>query len=260
MFKEAFEADSRNGRLSQSIDLKRTLFGIVKRATGDFSDGGIYESPSVTAVSSAEQLVELAARNPYGFYRLENDLDFSGIQADGGSYIPGRFIGVIDGGGFRVSGLAQPLFGDLQYAMIRNLSFSETAAETELQDLLAVKTKRTVTENVVVEHDVLLEEQAEEPAEDMEQAESRTEESMTEKGQVEEGQTGESRPENDQIENGQTGGSQIEGGLPEECPEAPNEEEDEDAETPNEEEDEDAEIPNEENPDEPDTSTDNMTV
>ena len=33
MFKEAFEADSRNGRLSQSIDLKRTLFGIVKRAT-----------------------------------------------------------------------------------------------------------------------------------------------------------------------------------------------------------------------------------
>ena len=41
---------------------------------------------------------------------------------------------------------------------------------------------------------------------------------------------------------------------------SPNEEEDEDAETPNEEEDEDAEIPNEENPDEPDTSTDNMTV
>ena len=264
MFKEAFEADSRNGRLSQSIDLKRTLFGIVKRATGDFSDGGIYESPSVTAVSSAEQLVELAARNPYGFYRLENDLDFSGIQADGGSYIPGRFIGVIDGGGFRVSGLAQPLFGDLQYAMIRNLSFSETAAETELQDLLAVKTKRTVTENVVVEHDILLEEQAEEPAEDMEQAESRTEESRPENGQVEEGQTGESRPENDQIENGQTGGSQTEGGLPEECPEgvpeAPNEEEDEDAETPNEEENEDAEILNEKNPDEPDNSTDNMTV
>lgn len=43
-------------------------------------------------------------------------------------------------------------------------------------------------------------------------------------------------------------------------PEAPNEEEDEDAETPNEEENEDAEILNEENPDEPDNSTDNMTV
>ena len=137
--------------------------------------------------------------------------------------------------------------------MIRNLSFSETAAETELQDLLAVKTKRTVTENLVVERDVLLEEQTEEPLEDMEQAESQTEESMTENGQVEEGQTGESRPENDQIENGQTGGSQTEGGLPEECPEGV-------PEAPNEEEDEDAEIPNEENPDEPDTSTDNMTV
>ena len=68
----------------------------------------------------------------------------------------------------------------------------------------------------------------------------------------------------DRIENGQAGGSQTEGGLPEECPEgvpeAPNEEEDEDAETPNEEENEDAEIPNEENPDEPDTSTDNIIV
>ena len=117
-----------------------------------------------------------------------------------------------------------------------------------------MKTKRTVTENLVVERDVLLEEQTEEPLEDMEQAESQTEESRPENGQVEEGQTGESRPENDQIENG----------LLEECPEgvpeAPNEEEDEDAETPNEEEDEDAEIPNEENPDEPDNSTDNMTV
>ena len=102
------------------------------------------------------------------------------------------------------------------------------------------------------------------PAEDMAQAEDQTEESRPENGQVEEGQTGESRPENDQIETGQTGGSQIEGGLPEERPEGipgdPNKEEDEDAETPNEEEDEDAEIPNEENPDEPDTSTDNMTV
>lgn len=259
MFQEAFVADSQSGKLSQSIDLKRTLYGIVKRATGDFSDGGIYQSPAVIKVSSAEQLIELAARNPYGYYRLEADLDFSGIPAEGGSYIPGRFIGVVDGGGYRVTGLAQPLFGDLQYALIRNLSFSEAAAGTDLQDLLAVKTKKTVTEFVAVEHAMLLEELTEEPAEDVElteetneagqEEEGTKEENQTEKEQTEAGQTGEEQGENDMTESGQTGGSQIEGGLPEERPEGVPGAADE-------EKDEDAERPEEESPDEPDNSTD----
>lgn len=43
-FQTAFEKDAKNGTRSESIAVKRMLYGIVKRATGDFSDGGIYES------------------------------------------------------------------------------------------------------------------------------------------------------------------------------------------------------------------------
>lgn len=86
-FKAAFEADAVNGNTNQSFETKRMLYGMVKRVTGDFSEGGIYQSPAVTPVTSAEELIRLAAQNPYGYYQLEDDIDFSGIPAAGGSYI-----------------------------------------------------------------------------------------------------------------------------------------------------------------------------
>ena len=45
-FKAAFEEDAGNGGTSQSIETKRMLYGMIKRVTGDFTDGGIYKSPS----------------------------------------------------------------------------------------------------------------------------------------------------------------------------------------------------------------------
>ena len=103
-FRAAFEADAVNGNANQSFETKRMLYGIVKRVTGDFSEGGIYQSPPVYSVSSAEELLSLAAQNPYGIYRLEQDIDFSGIAASGGSYLPERFIGILMANGHRSRG------------------------------------------------------------------------------------------------------------------------------------------------------------
>ena len=53
-FKAAFEADAVNGNTNRSVEAKRMLYGMVKRVTGDFSEGGVYQSPAVISVASAE--------------------------------------------------------------------------------------------------------------------------------------------------------------------------------------------------------------
>ncbi len=150
-FKAAFEADAVNGNTNQSFETKRMLYGMVKRVTGDFSKGGIYQNQSVIPVTSAEELIRLAAQNPYGYYRLENDIDFSGVTASGVSYIPGRFIGILDGNGCRMTGMQYPLFGDLQYAQVKDLTISAPSYAGDAQALFAVKTKKVSLGNVKVE-------------------------------------------------------------------------------------------------------------
>lgn len=149
-FRAAFEEDAANGNTERSTDLKRTLYGIVKRVTGDFSQGGIYQSPAVHTVSSAEELVRLAADNPYGYYRLDEDLDFGGLELSGGSYIPERFMGVLDGNGHQITGLQGPLFGNLQYTLVRNLTILSEEG-SDVQALLAGRSGRVLLENVTVE-------------------------------------------------------------------------------------------------------------
>ena len=89
-FKAAFEADTVNGNTNQSFETKRMIYGMVKRVTGDFSNGGIYESPAVIPVTSAEELIQYAAQNPYGYYRLEQDIDFTDVTASGGQLYTGK--------------------------------------------------------------------------------------------------------------------------------------------------------------------------
>ena len=149
-FAEAFQRDAQKGTRSESTAVKRVLYGIVKRATGDFSEGGIYQSPAVIPVTSAEEFIRLAAENPYGSFRLEADLDFTGIAATGGSYIPGRFMGVVYGNGHKMIGMRYPLFGDLQYALVKDLIVADPIYEAGAQALLAVKSRQVILGHVAV--------------------------------------------------------------------------------------------------------------
>lgn len=151
-FKAAFEEDAGNGGTSQSIETKRMLYGMIKRVTGDFADGGIYKSPSVTSITSAEQLIRLAGENPYGYYRLENSIDFSNVSASGGSYIPDRFVGVLDGNGYEMTGMEYPLLKDLQYAQVKNLTISDPSYAGDAEAILAVKSRKVTVGNIRVEN------------------------------------------------------------------------------------------------------------
>lgn len=151
-FKAAFEKDAQNGTRSESIAVKRMLYGVIKRVTGDFSNGGIYESPEVISVTSATELIRLAHENQYGYYRLDADLDFTGIAATKGSYIPDRFVGILDGNGHKMTGMQYPLFGDLQYAQVKNLTISEPSYVAGAQAMLAVKSRQVIVGNVTVDN------------------------------------------------------------------------------------------------------------
>lgn len=150
-FRSAFERDAQNRTGGGAIAVKRMLYGLVKRVTGDFSDGGIYEAPDVISVTSAEELIRLAGENPYGWYRLDADLDFTGIEAEQGSYIPERFVGILDGNGHRIKGMSYPLFGNLLYADVKNLILEAPSYENEAQAVLAVKACQTAVGNLTAE-------------------------------------------------------------------------------------------------------------
>ena len=150
-FKAAFEEDAASGNRTACIETKRMLYGMIKRVTGDFSSGGIYKSPQVVSVTTAEELISYAQQNPYGYYRLENDIDFSNAAASGGSYIPGRFIGILDGNGKKLTGMQYPLFGDVQYTQVKDLTIQDPSYEADAQALLAIKSKKVTLGNVCVE-------------------------------------------------------------------------------------------------------------
>lgn len=156
-FKAAFEADASNGNANQSVETKRMLYGLVKRVTGDFTEGTIYDSPDVISVTSAQELIDYVAQNPYGYYKLADDIDFSDIEAVNGSYISGRFTGILDGAGYQITGVHYPIFGNLQHAHVKNFTIESPVYKGEAQALLAVNANRvTVGDVKVVDADLQL--------------------------------------------------------------------------------------------------------
>ena len=152
MFKEAFEQDAAagNGKRNNSNAVKRTLFGIVKRATNDFTDGTVYQTPTVTPITTAEQLIELANNNSIGNYRLEADLDFSHITPEQAYYISNRFIGVLDGNHHKITGLQYPLFNQMIYAEVKNLTIEKPVYQSGSTAILSRNSKNVVVDTVQV--------------------------------------------------------------------------------------------------------------
>ena len=148
-FMQAFRTD--NDSRNNSIALQRTLFGIVKRATGDFTTGGIYSEDAPIRIRTAEELIQAVQSNPMGYYLLEQDLDFSSIPASTGAYISTRFIGTLDGNGHRMTGVSRPLFQDMVYGQIMDLTIEAPSYNQNATAYLAVSAKNTVISNVQVQ-------------------------------------------------------------------------------------------------------------
>lgn len=149
-FMEAFRQD--NDKRASSIALQRTLYGIVKRATGDFVTGGVYGIRDPIRITTAGQLVQAVTDNPMGYYLLENDIDFADLTADQGAYIAARFLGTLDGNGHSLTGVSHTLFKEMIYGQIINLTVESPSYSGDTTAYLALSAKNTVLENVKVQN------------------------------------------------------------------------------------------------------------
>ena len=149
-FKEAFIKDAQTGKRTNVNNVKSVLYGIVKRATNDFTDGTVYEAPRQIEITSAEQLVELAEQNVIGNYRLEADIDFSNIQDKNGAYITNRFIGTLDGNGYKLTGMNHTLFREALYAHIKNLTIETPSYGDGVASILVGTSRNFAVSDITV--------------------------------------------------------------------------------------------------------------
>ena len=73
-YKEALEKDAVNGNRNNTNNLRRILYGIVKRTTKDFTTGTIYSINEEIQISSAEQFIEVLNNATWGNYTITKDL------------------------------------------------------------------------------------------------------------------------------------------------------------------------------------------
>ena len=153
LYETALKNDAQNGNLNTSVAVTRLYYGIIKRATNDFVTGGIYHSPEPVSITSAQQLVDLVNRNPYGTYRIDADLDFSNIESVTGKtyYIENRFLGSLDGNGHKLKGMKYTLFNSIVYGVIKNLTIDHPDYVDDVNSYLAVSGKNFATTNINVE-------------------------------------------------------------------------------------------------------------
>jgi hypothetical protein len=154
-FVNALKTDGNNSNLNQSINTQTLLYGIIKRATSDFTDGGIYETPTATiSITSAKQLIELANKNKMGSYRLDADIDFTGIDvAEGESaYITNTFLGMLDGNGHKITGVKYPLFKNMIYGEVKNITIEEPEYVGTAEAIIAISSSNSIIDTINVKN------------------------------------------------------------------------------------------------------------
>lgn len=151
LYKEALIKDSQAGNRNQTNNVRRVIYGIIKRATNDFTNSNIYNMKDVTSIHSAQQLIDSINNNRMGNYKLVSDIDFSNIDiSNQESVILPTFLGAFDGNGFKINGLTKPLFKKTTYANIRNVIIEEPIYNMDSGAVLMLEAKNSMIENLKV--------------------------------------------------------------------------------------------------------------
>ena len=150
-FKEALKTDAATGNKNATTNVQALLYGFVKRATNDFTDGDIYNNPKEISITSAQQLITLANANILGNYRLDADIDFSEITlTEGTYYYINQFVGVLNGNNHKITGIKYPLFNNMIYAQVKNLTINEPKYAGQANAYISINSKNSSIRNVKV--------------------------------------------------------------------------------------------------------------
>ncbi|NEZ47277.1 hypothetical protein FDF74_08675 [Clostridium niameyense] len=151
LYEKALIQDALAGNKNQTNNVRRVLYGIVKRATNDFENSTVYEMNNVTEISTAQELVQAIATNLVGNYKLISDLDFSGVDVSAqDAYVINSFIGTLDGNGFAIRGLIKPLMKKIVYANIKNINVESPIYQAEAKAFLVEEAKNSMIDNIKI--------------------------------------------------------------------------------------------------------------
>ncbi len=120
-FYQALSSDTNRNATSRT-NLRKIYYHYLKSITNDFVDDPLGTTVEVNHIKTAEELVEKINAQPYGYYVLDNDIDFSHMTTN----VTQTFMGRLDGNGHKIIGNTLPIFNKIRYGYVGNIKFENT--------------------------------------------------------------------------------------------------------------------------------------
>ena len=149
-FTEALTNDANKGdrNISQRTNLRKIYYHYLKSVTNDFVADPLGIDMQITHITTADELIEKINANPYGYYILDKDIDFTGNTG----IVSKTFMGKLDGNGHKIIGNTNSIFQKIRYGTVSNLDFEGTAIPKNITNIgvLAKQTQSSIIENINV--------------------------------------------------------------------------------------------------------------
>lgn len=147
-FTEALINDANKGdrNISQRTALRKVYYHYLKSVTNDFIADPLGTDIEVTHIQTAQELVEKINNEPYGYYILDNDIDFSEMTTN----VTQTFMGKLNGNGHKIIGNKTPIFQKIRYGSVENLVIEGTNIPSNIANVgaLAARTEYSVLDNI----------------------------------------------------------------------------------------------------------------
>lgn len=138
---------STGNKTLQNVKASReNVFRYLHRVTNQFTLPIYPEDSSqqvVVEVTSGQQLADAMRQNPAGIYALKNDISMEGVTGESGCYVNQTFIGKLDGNGYQITGMTQPLLNRISNSYVEDITFAN-AEGTQQDSLLAKSVAMTI--------------------------------------------------------------------------------------------------------------------
>ncbi len=146
-FYQALSSDT-NRNASSRTNLRKIYYHYLKSVTNDFVDDPLGTTVEVNHIKTAEELVENLNAQPYGYYVLDNDIDFSHMTTN----VTNTFMGRLDGNGHKIIGNTLPIFNKIRYGYVGNIHFENTNIPKTISNAgaLSYKTEMSTVEKIQV--------------------------------------------------------------------------------------------------------------
>lgn len=151
-FTEALINDANRGdrNVSQRTNLRKIYYHYLKSATNDFIDDPLGSTVKAEHIKTAEELVKKINAKPYGYYVLDNDIDFSNMTTN----VTKTFMGRLDGKGHKIIGNKFSIFNKIRYGYVGNIVFENTnIPKTNTSNgVLSVRAEMSTVEKINVKN------------------------------------------------------------------------------------------------------------